>query len=199
MLAKRLLTFRNSSSDNFEKNLAQAEKLQNLDEGGEDAYRARAGRKRHSVQLDKKITQQLLNLDRRSSTVSTGTIDSLSSYTGSSSDEDDVNPRDKQQKNSKGSGDFCVKNIDHNAFGRREIEIAEQEMPGLMALRKRAEGDKPLQGAKIIGCTHITAQTAVLVESVTTPVKGSGEHLRRHSKQGSLAFIFCGQCVNCRR
>jgi S-adenosylhomocysteine hydrolase len=34
-------------------------------------------------------------------------------------------------------------------------------MPGLMALRRRAEGDKPLQGAKIIGCTHITAQTAV--------------------------------------
>ena len=77
MLAKRLLTFRNSSSENFEKNLAQAEKLQNLDEGGEEAYRARAGRKRHSVQLDKKITQQLLSLDRRSSTVSTGTIDSL--------------------------------------------------------------------------------------------------------------------------
>ena len=35
------------------------------------------------------------------------------------------------------------------------------EMPGLMALRRRAEGDKPLQGAKIVGCTHITAQTAV--------------------------------------
>ncbi|KAL8599373.1 hypothetical protein ACOMHN_067405 [Nucella lapillus] len=82
MLAKRLLTFRNSSSENFEKNLAQAEKLQNLDEGGEDAYRARAGRKRHSVQLDKKITQQLLNLDRRSSTVSTGTLDSLCEFGG---------------------------------------------------------------------------------------------------------------------
>lgn len=35
------------------------------------------------------------------------------------------------------------------------------EMPGLIALRKRAQGDKPLQGAKIVGCTHITAQTAV--------------------------------------
>ena len=35
------------------------------------------------------------------------------------------------------------------------------EMPGLMALRRRAEGDKPLQGAKVVGCTHITAQTAV--------------------------------------
>jgi len=37
------------------------------------------------------------------------------------------------------------------------------EMPGLMALRKRAQGDKPLNGAKIVGCTHITAQTAVSV------------------------------------
>jgi adenosylhomocysteinase len=36
-------------------------------------------------------------------------------------------------------------------------------MPGLMALRRRAEGDKPLQGAKIVGCTHITAQTAVRI------------------------------------
>ena len=48
------------------------------------------------------------------------------SYTGSSSDEDDTSPRDKEQKNGKGSSDFCVKNIEHNAFGRREIEIAEQ-------------------------------------------------------------------------
>lgn len=48
------------------------------------------------------------------------------SYTGSSSDEDDVSPREKAQKNSKGSNDFCVRNIDLHAFGRREIEIAEQ-------------------------------------------------------------------------
>ncbi len=39
-------------------------------------------------------------------------------------------------------------------------------MPGLMALRRRAEGDKPLQGAKIIGCTHITAQTAVRINHI---------------------------------
>jgi len=40
------------------------------------------------------------------------------------------------------------------------------EMPGLMALRRRAEGDKPLQGAKIVGCTHITAQTAVRINKL---------------------------------
>ncbi|KAG2459851.1 SAHH3 Adenosylhomocysteinase, partial [Polypterus senegalus] len=82
------------------------------------------------------------------------------SYTDSSDDE--TSPRDKQQKNSKGSSDFCIKNIKQADFGRREIEIAEQEMPALMALRKRAQGEKPLAGAKIVGCTHITAQTAVL-------------------------------------
>ncbi|XP_029633036.1 S-adenosylhomocysteine hydrolase-like protein 1 isoform X1 [Octopus sinensis] len=92
--------------------------------------------------------------------------DAMSSYTGSSSEEEDINPKDKVQRNSKGSTDFCVRNIDHAAFGRREIEIAEQEMPGLMALKKRAAADKPLQGAKIIGCTHITAQTAVLIETL---------------------------------
>ncbi|XP_013414735.1 S-adenosylhomocysteine hydrolase-like protein 1 isoform X2 [Lingula anatina] len=92
---------------------------------------------------------------------------STSSYTGSSSDDDDINPREKEQQSSQGFKDFCVRNIEQHAFGRREIEIAEQEMPGLVALRKRAQDDKPLHGAKIIGCTHITAQTAVLVETLT--------------------------------
>lgn len=48
------------------------------------------------------------------------------SYTGSSSDEEDVSPREKIQKNSQGFSDFCVKKINQHAFGRREIEIAEQ-------------------------------------------------------------------------
>lgn len=66
----------------------------------------------------------------------------LASYTGSSSDEDDVSPREKVQKTEKGFTDFCVRNINQHMFGRREIEIAEQEMPGIMALRKRAADDK---------------------------------------------------------
>lgn len=68
--------------------------------------------------------------------------------------------------NSKGFSTFCVKNIGLHSFGRREIEIAEQEMPGIMSLRKRAHDDKPLKGAKIVGCTHINAQTAVLIETL---------------------------------
>jgi len=104
---------------------------------------------------------------RRQSMLSTDSYEQDgSSYTGSSSDEDDVNPREKDQKNSKGFSDFCVRNIEQHAFGRREIEIAEQEMPGLMTLRKRAQDDQPLKGAKIVGCTHITAQTAVLTETL---------------------------------
>lgn len=48
------------------------------------------------------------------------------SYTGSSSEDDDISPREKIQSNSKGFADFCVRNIQQHAFGRREIEIAEQ-------------------------------------------------------------------------
>ncbi|KAK8400613.1 hypothetical protein O3P69_002437 [Scylla paramamosain] len=104
----------------------------------------------------------------RSRSLSQSSTDSYStsSYTGSSSEEDEISPREKSQRNSKGSSDFCVKNISQSAFGRREIEIAEQEMPGIVALRKRAADDKPLKGAKIVGCTHINAQTAVLIETL---------------------------------
>ena len=64
---------------------------------------------------------------------------SSGSYTGSSSDEDGVSPREKIQKNSKGESDFCVRKIEQHTYGRREIEIAEQEMPGIMALRNKAK------------------------------------------------------------
>lgn len=90
----------------------------------------------------------------------------IASYTGSSSEEDDVSPREKVQKNSTGGSDFCVRSISQHGFGRREIEIAEQEMPGIMALRKRASDDKPLKNARIVGCTHINAQTAILIETL---------------------------------
>jgi len=84
----------------------------------------------------------------------------------SSEGEDEVSPRCKEQINKRGYNDFCVKHLSHAVIGRKEIEIAEQEMPGLMSLRRRAEADKPLAGAKISGCTHITAQAAVLIETL---------------------------------
>ncbi len=62
--------------------------------------------------------------------------------------------------------DFKVKDINQADFGRKEIAIAESEMPGLMALRKEYAGKKPLKGAKILGCLHMTIQTAVLIETL---------------------------------
>lgn len=128
-----------------------------------------AGRRsRHASQDSKAGPKRTPKIRTRSfSQSSNESYSSTASYTGSSSDEDDQHPREKQQTNSKGFGDFCVRNIIQAAFGRREIEIAEQEMPGIMALRKRAEKDKPLEGCKVVGCTHITAQTAVLIETLT--------------------------------
>jgi len=64
------------------------------------------------------------------------------------------------------SEDFKVKDINQADFGRKEIAIAESEMPGLMALRKEYKGKKPLQGARILGCLHMTIQTAVLIETL---------------------------------
>ena len=64
------------------------------------------------------------------------------------------------------SEDFKVKDINQADFGRKEISIAESEMPGLMALRKEYKGKQPLKGAKILGCLHMTIQTAVLIETL---------------------------------
>ena len=62
--------------------------------------------------------------------------------------------------------DYKVADIELAEFGRREIALAEAEMPALMALRRRYQGEQPLAGAKIIGCIHMTVQTAVLIETL---------------------------------
>ena len=62
--------------------------------------------------------------------------------------------------------DFKVKDILLADFGRKEISIAESEMPGLMALREEYSGKAPLKGARILGCLHMTIQTAVLIETL---------------------------------
>jgi len=62
--------------------------------------------------------------------------------------------------------DYIVKDISLAEFGRKEIEIAETEMPGLMALREEYADAKPLSGAKIAGSLHMTIQTAVLIETL---------------------------------
>ena len=64
------------------------------------------------------------------------------------------------------SNDYIVKDINLSAFGRKEIFIAETEMPGLMALREEFGSEKPLRGARISGSLHMTIQTAVLIETL---------------------------------
>ena len=62
--------------------------------------------------------------------------------------------------------DYIVKDIDLAAYGRKELDIAETEMPGLMALRDEYGKSKPLKGARIVGSLHMTIQTAVLIETL---------------------------------
>ncbi len=61
---------------------------------------------------------------------------------------------------------FKVKDISLAAWGRKEIELAEAEMPGLMSLREEYKNEQPLKGARIAGCLHMTIQTAVLIETL---------------------------------
>ena len=62
--------------------------------------------------------------------------------------------------------DYIVKDISLAEFGRKELAIAETEMPGLMALREEYKSKKPLSGARISGSLHMTIQTAVLIETL---------------------------------
>jgi adenosylhomocysteinase len=64
------------------------------------------------------------------------------------------------------TNDYKIADIALAEWGRKEINIAETEMPGLMALRKEFEGTQPLVGARIVGCLHMTIQTAVLIETL---------------------------------
>ncbi|TAN36155.1 MAG: adenosylhomocysteinase [Verrucomicrobia bacterium] len=71
-----------------------------------------------------------------------------------------------KQKKSIRKGDFIVKDMSLAEFGRKEIELAEFEMPGLMAIREEFDKQQPLKGARIAGSLHMTIQTAVLIETL---------------------------------
>src|SRR6195952_3675015 len=62
--------------------------------------------------------------------------------------------------------EYKVADISLAEFGRREIDIAEQEMPGLMSIRNKYAADKPLAGVRVTGSLHMTIQTAVLIETM---------------------------------
>ena len=65
------------------------------------------------------------------------------------------------------AGDWKVADLNLAPFGRKEIQLAEHEMPGLMATRAEFADSQPLAGAKIMGSLHMTIQTAVLIETLT--------------------------------
>ena len=64
------------------------------------------------------------------------------------------------------AADYIVKDIALADYGRKELDIAETEMPGLMALREEYGASQPLKGARIAGSLHMTIQTAVLIETL---------------------------------
>ncbi len=72
----------------------------------------------------------------------------------------------QQEKQIEAHQDFVVKDLSLAEWGRKEIRLAEEEMPGLMAIREKYKGQKPLKGARIAGCLHMTIQTAVLIETL---------------------------------
>ena len=76
-----------------------------------------------------------------------------------------MEPTDTNKFNS--AGDYAVADMSLADWGRREIALAEKEMPGLMALREKFKSTQPLAGARIAGCLHMTVQTAVLIETLT--------------------------------
>ena len=87
---------------------------------------------------------------------------------------------------------YKVADISLAEWGRKEIEIAESEMPGLMALRQEFGTTKPLRGARIAGCLHMTVQTAVLIDTLTDT--------RRRSHLDELQHLLDpGSCRRCRR
>ncbi len=77
---------------------------------------------------------------------------------------------------------YKVKDLSQAEWGRREMMLAENEMPGLMALRRKYGPDKPLAGAHIAGCLHMTIQTAVLIETLI-------ELVLRYSGAAAISFL----------
>src|SRR5690242_13735059 len=68
----------------------------------------------------------------------------------------------------RGGLDFAVADLALHEFGRKEIRLAEHEMPGLMALRREYAEARPLHGARVAGSLHMTVQTAVLIETLVS-------------------------------
>jgi adenosylhomocysteinase len=93
------------------------------------------------------------------------------------------------------TNDYRVKDISLAAWGRKEITLAENEMPGLMSLRREFGGSKPLAGARIVGCLHMTIETAVLIETLIhlgATVRWSSCNIFSTSDQAAAAIAAAG-------
>ena len=85
------------------------------------------------------------------------------------------------------TNDYKVRDLSLADWGRREIAIAEKEMPGLMAIREKYSASKPLQGVRITGSLHMTIQTAVLIETLI--------NLGASVQMGQLQYLlYSGSC-----
>jgi adenosylhomocysteinase len=94
--------------------------------------------------------------------------------------------------------DYKVKDISLADWGRKEITIAESEMPGLMALRAEYKGKLPLKGARIAGCLHMTIQTAVLIETLLelgAEVRWSSCNIFSTQDHAAAAIAAAGKCA----
>src|SRR5256886_15108446 len=102
--------------------------------------------------------------------------------------------------------DFKVANLELAAWGRKEIAIAETEMPGLMAIREEFSATQPLRGARISGSLHMTIQTAVLIETLqAVGAQGRWASCNIFSPQdhaaaaiavkGTPVFAYTGECL----
>jgi len=93
------------------------------------------------------------------------------------------------------TNDYKIADLSLADWGRKEITIAETEMPGLMALREEFAGQQPLKGARIVGCLHMTIQTAVLIETLTAlgaQVRWSSCNIYSTQDQAAAAMVAVG-------
>ena len=97
------------------------------------------------------------------------------------------------------NGDYKIKDLSLADWGRREIRLAESEMPALMRLREKYAAEQPLKGAKIIGCIHMTVQTAVLIETlVALGAEVTWTSCNIYSTQDHAAAAIAKSGVTCR-
>ena len=94
--------------------------------------------------------------------------------------------------------DFKIKDINLAMQGRKQIDLAEKEMPGLMALRDKYSKDKPFKGAKIMGSLHMTVETAVLIETLVAlgaDVRWVSCNIYSTNDEAAAAVVKSGTCV----